>query len=168
MSTIAIYPGTFDPVTNGHLDVIERAGRIFDSLVVAVAAENGQKRLLFSVQERLGLIRENIVVSDRLQLMSFSGLLVDFANQIGARVLIRGLRAVSDFEFEFEMTQMNRLLDARLETVFLMPTQDYFFTRSGLVKQVAEHTSDLGRIANLIPSNVMRALESMDASKQLK
>lgn len=159
MRKIAVYPGTFDPVTYGHLDIIERAGRIFDELVVAIVSSSSQKQLMFSDQERLSLIKENVSIGASLKLVAFNGLLVDFAREVGGKVLIRGLRAISDFEYEFEMTQMNRLLDSTMETVFLMPTQDYFFTRSGLVKQVAYHTEDLERLSALVPPNVIAALK---------
>lgn len=151
----AIYAGTFDPVTNGHLDVIKRACNIFDTVVVTIA-NNPNKKTLFSVEERIRLIRENISPGDSVEFTSFEGLVVDFAKKIGAVALIRGLRAVSDFDFEFQMTQMNRRLDSELETIFLMPTQRYFFTSSGLVKEVARYTDNL---AELAPPNVIKALK---------
>lgn len=150
----AIYPGTFDPITNGHLDVIERACRIFDRVIVAVA-ENKSKSPLFSTEERVALISENLATNRRAEVLHFDGLIVDLAVTHGAVALIRGLRAVSDFEYEFQMAQMNRHLNDEIETIFMMPNEEYFFTSSRLVKQVFKFTS---RERNLIPSNVHAAL----------
>ncbi len=150
----AIYPGTFDPVTNGHLDVLFRASHIFENIIIAVA-ENEEKHPLFTLEERLVLIKENISEGQNVQVTSFSGLLVDFAREMDASAIVRGLRAVSDFEFEFQLTQMNRHLDGDLETIFLMPKQDYFFTSSSLIKQVARFH---GKIDYLVPPNVSKAL----------
>ncbi len=151
----AIYPGTFDPVTNGHLDVLFRASHIFDNIIIAVA-ESEEKHPLFALAERLQLIQENIAQGQNVQVASFRGLLIDYAKKMGASAIVRGLRAVSDFEFEFQMTQMNRHLDDDLETIFLMPKQDYFFTSSSLIKQVARFQ---GKIDSLVPANVERALD---------
>lgn len=151
----AIYAGTFDPVTNGHLDVIKRACHIFDKIVVTIA-NNPHKKTLFSLEERMKLIQENLSPDDPIELASFDGLVVDFAKKIGAIALIRGLRAVSDFDFEFQMTQMNRRLDSDIETIFLMPTQKYFFTSSGLVKEVSRYTD---KANDLTPPNVTKALK---------
>lgn len=150
----AIYPGTFDPITNGHLDVIERAGRIFDHVVIAVA-QNSNKNPLFSTEERLRLIQENIADNPQVEVISFDGLIVDLAERLNAVALIRGLRAVSDFEYEFQMAQMNRQLDDKIETIFLMPNEEYFFTSSQLVKQVFKFTN---RECRLVPANVQTAL----------
>lgn len=150
----AIYPGTFDPVTNGHLDVIARGCRIFDRVVVAVAG-NGAKNPLFSLEERVELARANLGDQDRAEVRSFDGLIVDLAEELGAVALIRGLRAVSDFEYEFQMAQMNRHLDEAVETIFLMPNEQYFFTSSKLVKQVFRYTD---RERHLVPANVHAAL----------
>jgi pantetheine-phosphate adenylyltransferase len=154
MSKTAIYPGTFDPVTNGHLDILRRACKIFDHVVIAVAP-NLPKQPLFSADERIELIRANI---DGLnaEIRTFDGLVVDFARAAGAIALIRGLRAISDFEFEFQMTQMNRDLDPDIETIFLMPGSRYFFTSSNLMKQVAYY--DPSRIEKFVPLNVAAAL----------
>lgn len=151
----AIYPGTFDPVTNGHLDILRRACNIFDKVIVGVAP-NELKNPLFTAEERMDLIRAN-VTEWNVVVCLFEGLVVDFAETHGAKVLIRGLRAVSDFEFEFQMTQMNRDLDPEIETIFLMPGARYFFTSSTLMKQVSFY--DPERIAKFVPLNVAAALK---------
>jgi len=151
---IGIYPGSFDPVTNGHLDVINRARRIFDKVVVAVA-RNAAKEPMFTSEERVKLIEENLVNRPNISVIAFDGLIVDLARELKAVALIRGLRAVSDFEHEFQMAQMNRHLDEDIETIFLVPNERYFFTSSNLVKQVFKFTD---REKNLIPENVHQAL----------
>ena len=151
---IAIYPGSFDPITNGHLDVINRARRIFDKVVVAVA-RNAAKNVLFTSDERVQMIQENLADRPNIEVMGFDGLIVDLAVELKAVALIRGMRAVSDFEHEFQMAQMNRHLDERVETIFLMPNEKYFFTSSTLVKQVHAFTD---RKTDLIPDNVYEAL----------
>ncbi len=151
---IALYPGSFDPITNGHLDVIIRARRIFDKVVVAVA-RNAAKSPLFTSEERVALIQENVKDRSNIEVIAFDGLIVDLAEQLKAVALIRGLRAVSDFEHEFQMAQMNRHLDDKIETIFLMPNERFFFTSSNLVKQVFKFTD---REKNLIPANVHAAL----------
>ncbi len=151
----AIYPGTFDPVTSGHLDILHRACHIFDHVTVGVA-HNKLKKPLFSVQERVDFIASNLN-EPNLSVTSFDGLVVDFARAQNASVLIRGLRAVSDFEFEFQMTQMNRDLDPEIETIFLMPSARYFFTSSTLMKQVSFY--DPERIEKFVPLNVAAALK---------
>ncbi len=151
---IAIYPGSFDPITNGHLDVINRARRIFDKVVIAVA-RNASKNALFTTEERVRMIEENIVDRPNLSVVAFDGLIVDLAIEMEAVALIRGMRAVSDFEHEFQMAQMNRHLDGRVETIFLMPNEKYFFTSSSLLKQVHAFTD---RKTDLVPDNVYEAL----------
>lgn len=150
----AIYPGSFDPITNGHLDVIGRARNIFDKVIIAVA-NNPVKKSLFTNSERVGLIQENVDGRPGIEVVAFDGLIVDLAKQLDAVALIRGLRAVSDFEHEFQMAQMNRHLDDTLETIFLMPNERYFFTSSSLVKQVFQFTD---REKHLVPANVHAAL----------
>ena len=152
---VAVYPGTFDPVTNGHLDILHRASQIFEKVIVGVAP-NLPKNPLFTVQERIDLIAHN-VEKENISITEFEGLVVDFARDQNATVLIRGLRAVSDFEFEFQMTQMNRDLDPEIETIFLMPSARYFFTSSTLMKQVSFY--DPERIEKFVPLNVAAALK---------
>jgi pantetheine-phosphate adenylyltransferase len=150
----AIYPGSFDPVTNGHLDVINRGRRIFDRVVVAVA-RNAAKNPMFTTEERVALLKENLIDRPNIEVIAFDGLIVDLAEELKAVALIRGLRAVSDFEHEFQMAQMNRHLDEKVETIFLMPNEQYFFTSSNLIKQVFKFTD---REKRLIPANVHAAL----------
>jgi pantetheine-phosphate adenylyltransferase len=138
----AIYPGSFDPITLGHLDLIHRASQLFDSLIVAVA-HNEAKKALFSVEERIAMIEESINGASGIVVKRLDGLLVDFARQENAFVVIRGLRAVSDFEFEFQMALMNRRLETRLETLFLTPKEDYTFLSSRIVKEVANFGGDV-------------------------
>ena len=132
----AIYPGSFDPVTHGHLDVIQRAIKLFDEVIVAVAF-NEQKQGLFSVDERVALLGITAGTMPRVRVARFNGLLVDFARQQQAGALIRGLRAISDFEFEFQMALMNRKLEKSIETIFLMPKEEYTYLSSRIVKEIA-------------------------------
>jgi len=155
----ALYPGTFDPVTNGHLDILRRACRIFDEVLVAVAP-NRHKNPMFPVEERMRFIEENIQGLNS-RVITFEGLVVDFAREQNAIALIRGLRAASDFEFEFQMTQMNRDLEPDVETIFLMPGSRYFFTSSTLMKQVAYF--DASRVSKFIPDNVAAAFRARQA-----
>ena len=151
--TLAIYPGTFDPVTNGHIDLVKRALRIFDRLIIAIG-ENPAKRPLFSLEERLEMVREAVAelpARERIEVESFSGLLVDFAAEKGARVIVRGLRAVSDFEYEFQLALMNRRLNRQIDTIFLMPGFKWFFISSTIVKEAAKFGGD---VSGLVPPNV--------------
>lgn len=152
--TTAIYPGTFDPVTRGHLDVLKRACRLFEKVIIAVAP-NEHKNPFFSLDERVRFIQENIHDFPNAEVDSFSGLLVEYARSKGAKALIRGMRAVSDFEFEFQMNHMNRHLDPELETLFLMPTEEFFYLSSSLIRQVSCFTDDILRF---VPENVVEAL----------
>jgi pantetheine-phosphate adenylyltransferase len=138
----AIYPGSFDPVTNGHVDVIERARKLFDEVVVAVAV-NDQKQPFFSLDERLAFLREATSGMDGVKIGRLDGLLVRFAVERGAQAVVRGLRAVSDFEFEFQMALMNRKLEAGVETIFLMPKEDYTYLSSRIVKEIARLGGDV-------------------------
>ena len=150
----AIYPGTFDPITNGHIDVIHRASNLFDSITVTVA-KNASKQPMFDEEKRVQLIKENFEKSSNVEVIAFDGLIVDLADKLGAVALIRGLRVASDFEYEFQMAQMNRHLNDSIETVYLMPTEEHFFTSSNLIKQVFKFTD---REKQLIPENVHQAL----------
>ena len=160
---IAIYPGTFDPVTNGHLDVLQRASKIFDQVIVAVSADNSDKKTAFDCKSRVNLLSENISEYSNVKVDSFNGLLVDYAKAKGASALVRGLRAVSDFEYEFQMAQMNRHLDSELETIFLMPNEKYFYTSSSLIKQVHLFGN---RETKLVPDNVSIALRKLSLENQ--
>ncbi len=151
----AIYPGSFDPVTFGHLDLIQRAAQLFDSLIVAVAL-NESKNPLFSVDERIAMIRDAVEPRPGLTVLPLDGLLVNFAREQDALVVIRGLRAISDFEFEFQMALMNRRLETRLETIFLTPKEDYTFLSSRIVKEVARLGGD---VTPFVPTAVARRLK---------
>jgi pantetheine-phosphate adenylyltransferase len=155
MSKIAIYPGTFDPITNGHIDLVKRTLKIFDSVIIAVAPSQ-KKEPLFTIDERIDLIRKSIKDLKGARADHFSGLLVDYANQKKSVAIIRGLRVVSDFEYEFQMALMNRRLNADIEIVFMMPSQEYTFLSSTLVKEVASFG---GSIKGLVPSPVERAIK---------
>ncbi|MGQ9470504.1 MAG: pantetheine-phosphate adenylyltransferase [Candidatus Aminicenantales bacterium] len=150
----AIYPGSFDPITNGHVDIIQRGLKIFDHILIAVL-ENPKKEALFTTEERVSTIRQLFVSEPRVEVKSFDGLLVDFARQNKANIVIRGLRAVSDFEFEFQMALMNRKLNPELETLFMMPNINYTFLSSRLVKEVFMLG---GCIKDLVPEEVERRL----------
>lgn len=151
---ICIYPGTFDPVTNGHMDVVARAARMFDRVIMAVAANPG-KAPFFSVAERVRLIEDNLAALPNVEASQFDGLLVEYARQRGAIAIIRGLRALSDFEFEFQMALMNRHLDSGIETIFVMTKDAYSYTSSRLVKQVSHFGAN---ITPFVPANVAEAL----------
>lgn len=140
---VAIYPGTFDPITNGHADLVFRAVRLFDRVVVAVAA-SGSKRPTFTLDERVRLAREALADLDgRVEVVGFDSLLADFVDVVGANVILRGLRAVSDFEYEFQLASMNRRLAPHVETVFLTPAEQYAFISSTLVREIASHGGDV-------------------------
>jgi pantetheine-phosphate adenylyltransferase len=149
-----IYPGTFDPITSGHLDVLSRAARLFDRVTVAVAG-NAAKGPLFSAEERVAMILPNVAKLPNVSVTTFDGLLVDFAAEQKADAIIRGLRALSDFEFEFNMALMNRHLRPMIETIFVMPNEQYSYTSSSLVKQVARYG---GQVGHFVPPNVAEAL----------
>ena len=150
----AVYPGSFDPVTNGHLDVIERARKLFDEVIVAVA-HNDEKQALFSLEERLQFLRYSIGKIDMVRIAQFDGLLVEFATAQKASAVIRGLRAVSDFEFEFQMALMNRKLEAGVETIFLMPKEEYTYLSSRIIKEIARLGGD---VSSFVPPVVSKAL----------
>jgi pantetheine-phosphate adenylyltransferase len=142
----AIYPGSFDPVTNGHLDVIERARKLFDEVVVAVA-HNDQKQPYFTLKERLAFLAQVTASLNGVKVLPLDGLLVEFAVRQNAHAVVRGLRAVSDFEFEFQMALMNRKLEATVETIFLMPKEEYTYLSSRIVKEVARLGGDIAQFA---------------------
>jgi pantetheine-phosphate adenylyltransferase len=150
-----IYPGTFDPITYGHLDVLARASRLFDRVTVAIANNPG-KSPLFTAEERFSMVRPNVERFSNVSLVGFEGLLVDFARAQKADAIIRGLRALSDFEFEFNMALMNRHLEPQLETLFVMPNEQFSYTSSSLVKQVAKYGGD---VAHFVPPNVAAELK---------
>lgn len=152
--TRAIYPGSFDPVTNGHLDVVERARKLFDEVIVAVAY-NDEKQPLFSLEERLDLLRQTVGRIENVRIDRFDGLLVEFAKAQDARAVIRGLRAVSDFEFEFQMALMNRKLESAVETIFLMPKEEYSYLSSRIIKEIARLG---GKVSDFVPPAVAEAL----------
>lgn len=157
----AIYPGSFDPLTNGHLSLIQRGLKMFDSLIVAIAV-NPKKTPLFTVDERKALIKEALGNDPRIEVADFQGLLVDFAKSRKLNVVLRGLRAVSDFEFEFQLANMNRRLSPELETVFMMTGEDYFYISSNLVREVASFG---GNVEGTVPPNVLEKLKAKYAKK---
>ncbi|HEX7283954.1 MAG TPA: pantetheine-phosphate adenylyltransferase [Vicinamibacterales bacterium] len=159
---VAIYPGSFDPLTSGHVDIIERGAKIFDSIIVAILV-NVEKTPLFSEAERIALIRDVFKAHKNVQAETFSGLLVDYAQQKNATVLVRGLRAVSDFEYEFQMALMNRHLAPGLETVFMMPDEKYTYISSRLIKEVFTLG---GEITGLVPPIVEEKLRAKQKAKK--
>ncbi len=161
MKHIAVYHGTFDPVTNGHIDLVERSLRIFDELIVAVAA-NPKKQPLFSLEERVGMFKKVVSRYKRVKIEGFDGLLVDYVKQKKAVGIIRGLRAVSDFEYEMQMALMNRRLDNDIETVFLMPNEEYSFITSTIVREAASYGGD---VSSLVPGVVVEKLKKKYGKK---
>ncbi|MGN0165926.1 MAG: pantetheine-phosphate adenylyltransferase [Lachnospiraceae bacterium] len=151
---IAIYPGSFDPVTKGHLDIIERASRVVDQLVIGVL-DNSEKTPLFTAEERVSLIREATAHLSNVKVESFHGLTVDFAKQNNARILVRGLRAVTDFEYELQIAQMNHKMNASLDTIFFTTSVEYSYLSSSIVKEIAKYNGD---ITPLVPQNVVKAV----------
>ncbi|WP_342600546.1 pantetheine-phosphate adenylyltransferase [Psychrobacillus sp. FSL H8-0483] len=155
MSKIAVVPGSFDPITNGHLDIIMRGASIFDEVFVVVL-NNSSKNPLFSVEERMKLIKDVTSHLPNVKVDTFSGLLMDYAKNVGASAIIRGLRAVSDFEYEMQITSMNRVLNDEIETFFIMTKNQYSFLSSSIVKEVAKYG---GKIEELVPPQVEAALK---------
>ena len=151
----AIYPGSFDPLTNGHLDVVQRAAKLFDRVIVAVA-KNESKHALFTQAERVTLVKKAVAGLPNVETDSFDGLLVEYVASKKARAIVRGLRAVSDFEFEFQLALMNRKLDENIETIFMMPKDTYTFLSSRIVKEIARLGGD---ISQFVPPNVQVALQ---------
>jgi pantetheine-phosphate adenylyltransferase len=152
---IGIYPGSFDPITNGHLDIITRSAKLFDKLIVAVLS-NPRKTALFTVDERIEMIRESVKDIDNIEIDSFSGLLIDFARLKKAKVIVKGLRAVSDFEYELQMALMNNKLDSEIETIFIMTSSKYSFLSSSIIKEVSSFG---GCVRGLVPPIVEKRLK---------
>ena len=150
----AVYPGSFDPITNGHIDVLERALDIFDTVIITVA-RNSAKKPLFTTEQRVQLIRDAVSSYSRVEIDTFEGLIVDYARSRNAVALVRGLRAVSDFEYEFQMALMNRKLASQISTVFLMPNERYTYLNSSIVRELARHGTDVN---DFVPANVKEAL----------
>lgn len=155
MEKIAIYPGSFDPVTNGHLDIIERGLTIFDKIIVTIL-ENPAKKLLFSVEQRMDLLNRSLEGFSNVEIASYDGLLVNYAKQRNAQAILRGMRAVSDFEYEFQMALMNRRLNREIQTVFLMTGLRWIFTSSSIIKEAAKFG---GNIESMVPPVVQKKLE---------
>ncbi len=151
---LGVYPGTFDPITNGHVDIIRRSLKLFDRVILAVAP-NPQKTPLFTIKQRLEMAREATAALPEVRIEEFDGLLADYVRREGAVAIIRGLRAISDFEYELQMALMNRRLDPRIETVFLMPSEEYSYLTSSIVKAVAMHG---GSVSGLVPPTVEKRL----------
>lgn len=153
---IAVYPGTFDPITNGHVDIIKRALQLFDKIIIVIAI-NMQKQPLFSLEERIEMINECFSNnSDRIEVDTTDGLIVDYAVKKGARAIVRGLRAVSDFDYEFQLALMNRKLERKVETVFLMTGFRWIFISSSIIKDAAKHNGD---VSGVVPAHVKAALK---------
>ena len=164
MSTTAVYPGSFDPITNGHVDIVRRSLQVFDKVIVGVAFNPNKDSSWFTPEERVAMIRETFrKEGSRIVADAFSGLLVEYARAKGATVIVRGLRAVADFEYEFQMTMMNRHLTPQVETIFMMTGESHFYTSSRLVKEVV---SLGGNVAGLLPDNVVPLL--VERAKRFK
>jgi pantetheine-phosphate adenylyltransferase len=154
MKNIAVYAGTFDPITFGHIDLVERAARIFDAVIVAVAASS-KKQPLFSLNERVELAANVLSKYKNVQVHGFDCLLLDFAKQHSANVILRGLRAVADFDYEFQLASMNRFLNAAIESMFLMPSEKYMYVSSSIVREIATLGGD---VSGFVPAVVVQAL----------
>ena len=155
MKRTAIYPGSFDPLTNGHLDVVQRAAKLFDRVIIAVAS-NDSKHPLFTKDERVALVKSAVAKLPNVETDSFDGLLVEYVAAKKAQAIVRGLRAVSDFEFEFQLALMNRKLDEKIETIFMMPKDTYTFLSSRIVKEICRLGGD---VSSFVPPNVQTALK---------
>jgi pantetheine-phosphate adenylyltransferase len=162
MTRVAIYPGSFDPVTNGHLDIVKRGLKLFDKIIVTILYNPG-KETLFSVEERLGMLRESIKSLSHIEIDRYDGLLVDYAAKRKAQAILRGMRAVSDFEYEFQMALMNRRLNREIQTVFLMTGLRWIFTSSSIIKEAARFG---GNIEGMVPPNVLEKLKTKFGQKQ--
>ena len=162
MSTLAVYPGSFDPLTNGHVDIISRGARMFDRIIVAILV-NAEKAPMFSMAERVEIARDVFKDYPKVEVDTFHGLLVDYVERKGAQVIVRGLRAVSDFEFEFQMALMNQRLKPQIETVFMMPAEQYTYISSRLIKEVFALG---GRVHGLVPEIVEQRLREKGLAKE--
>jgi pantetheine-phosphate adenylyltransferase len=162
MSTLAVYPGSFDPLTNGHVDIISRGARLFDRIAVAILV-NAEKSPMFSIDERVEIAREVFTNQPNVEVDTFDGLLVDYVERKRAQAIVRGLRAVSDFEFEFQMALMNQRLNPRIETVFMMPAEQYTYISSRLIKEVF---SLGGRVHGLVPELVEQRLREKGLARK--
>lgn len=161
---VAVYPGSFDPITNGHIDLVERTLRVFDRVIVAIAINPAKDSSLFSTGERVEMIQEVFKdLGKRVRADSFEGLLVNYAERVGAQVIIRGLRAISDFEYEFQMAMMNRELKPNIETLFMMTGESYFYVSSRLVKEIVSLGGD---VAAFVPKNVLKKLKQKYKSRE--
>jgi pantetheine-phosphate adenylyltransferase len=161
MATLAVYPGSFDPLTNGHVDIITRGARLFDRIVVAILV-NAEKSPLFTMEERVDIAREVFKSVPNVEVDTFHGLLVDYVERRRAQVIVRGLRAVSDFEYEFQMALMNQRLNGKIETIFMMPAEQYTYTSSRLIKEVFRLG---GRVHGLVPDMVEDRLRKKIAAR---
>ncbi|MBL7055310.1 pantetheine-phosphate adenylyltransferase [Candidatus Woesearchaeota archaeon] len=157
----AVYPGSFDPATNGHIDVIKRASKIFDKVIVTVG-DNPDKKPLFSTKERLDMLEESTKKIKNVEIDSFSGLLLNYVKSKNSKIIVRGLRAVSDFEFEFQRALMNRVVDDSVETIFIMTKEHYVYLNSSIVKEMARFN---GNLNDLVPKNVEKALREKYSKK---
>jgi len=155
MSLIAVYPGTFDPITNGHTDLVNRGVKIFDKVIIAVA-ENPTKNTLFTVSERVNFIEKIFEGNTKIEIFPLNRLLVEFARDHGATVILRGLRAVSDFEYEVQLASMNRSMEPNIESVFMSPAEKYGFLSSSIIKDIAKHDGDLSKF---VDKEVLKALK---------
>lgn len=161
MSLVAVYPGTFDPITNGHTDLVRRASNLFDRVVVGVAY-GGNKKPFFNLEERVSLAQQALSSFNNVSVCGFDGLLVEFARQHNAKAILRGLRAVSDFEFEFQLASMNRQLDDSFESIFLTPSEKYAFISSSLVREIASLGGD---VSKFVTAEVVAALHAKSTAK---
>lgn len=159
MKNIAIYPGTFDPITFGHIDLIERAAGMFERVIVAIAS-NAKKAPVFSLEERVELAKDVLKKINNIEVLGFETLLTDFANKHGANIILRGLRAVSDFDYEFQLAGMNRRLAPKIESLFLMPAENYTYLSSSFVREIASLGGD---VTQFVPEIVVRALQQKQA-----
>ena len=161
MSITAVYPGTFDPITCGHYDLIERAARFYDRLVIAVA-DNRNKSSLFTLEERVALAKEVTANLPNVEVVGFSGLLVDFVKELNGHVLLRGLRAVSDFEYEFQLASMNRKLAPEVETMFMTPAEQYAFISSSLVREISALGGDVSEFVHPVVGKALKAKQKLE------